>query len=373
MARTHDIAILGATAAGYASAIALAKRRRDVVLLAGGGSAVESPLSDWIPSDVFADCAALRPVKTSGTERPFRGVQFHSAGLDRQAAHRGRAAAGYFLHPDKLLAALKSAARSAGVKFPACPQPAQVELREACVILHAKREVRARLLLFAHSSPAEVMAKLALPGRMVLTGELTLCGLDLPLTPPQRQKLDKDLHLVGLAGSNRLGVFFVAGKLLHVRILFPSEEISPAQAGEALSRLVRGLQANALLPAKLNLARAVGALWRPPGGVALELETHLTKRTLLVGTAGGFASALTGQTLAPSIRSAMAAAEVAGRALDSDDPQDVLDEYKALWRDQLADRIRPPGTSIRMLMPMALSNKAIAARFARAFLYGEPI
>lgn len=67
------------------------------------------------------------------------------------------------------------------------------------------------------------------------------------------------------------------------------------------------------------------------------------------------------------------AADVADRALRSSAVQDTLAEYKQQWRGPLADRIRPLGTSLQMLVPMILSNKAMAERFARAILHGENI
>jgi len=277
------------------------------------------------------------------------------------------------LHSQKLRSALDSAARRAGVGRLRLREPPELDLQEAGVVLTGKRQTRARLLLIAQDSPAEAMTRLSLSDRSAPAGSLSLCGLDVPLTPAQRRKLDRDLHVVALGGPRRLGVYFAAGRSLHVRIIFGSRQVPPRSGGEALSRLVADLQQAGLLPDKLNLAHAAVAMWHPPGGVALDLETHLTKRTLLIGTAGGFASALTGQTLDPSVRSAMVAADVADRALKSDRPQELLAEYKSLWRDELADRIRPPGTSVRMLLPMVLSNQAITDRFARAFLFGENI
>ncbi len=372
MAKIHDIAVLGATAAGYASALALAKRH-DVVLLDGPKTAAECPLADWVPADVVAECGALRAVKTSGTDGPFRGVAFHRLRTGGQTAYRSRSIAGYVLRSSKLLGALRSAAKKAGLRHVRFPAPATVELHEPYVAVHAGREIRARLLLIAEGTPADAARRLSMPVRAMSGTSMTCCGLDVPVSAAQRRKLDKDLHVVGLAEPDRLGVFFVAGAVLHVRLVCAGERLADRPAIDALGRLVASLQSAGLLGERLNLARAQAGLWRPPGGAALELETHLAKRTLLVGTAGGFASALTGQTLAPGVLSAAVAAEVAHRALDSDHPQDVLAEYENLWRDRLADRIRQPGTSIRMLMPMVMTNRAMTTRFARALLYGESI
>jgi len=381
MPRTHDIAVLGATAAGYVAGITLSKKGHDVIVLTAPGSAVESPLADWIPSDVFKVCPALRAVRSAGTDRAFRQVQFHSGDLTQQAAYRSRSTAGYVLRSARLLEALRSAAAAGGVRRAQFQLAPEVELQETAVILRERpvpqaggprlkprRQVRAKLLLIAQDSPAQVVGGLGLPVRSVPVGRLSACGLDAPVSGSGP---DGALHVVSYPNHERLGMFFAARGIVHVRVL---STVASAPAGaDDLGELIGRLRRGGLLPAKMNLTKAAAASWRPPGGVALELETHLAKRTLLIGTAGGFASAMTGQTLDASVRSALAAAEVAAEALKSRQCQDTLAAYKGKWRDELADRIRAPGASLRMLLPIVFSNKAMATRCARAILYGESI
>jgi flavin-dependent dehydrogenase len=373
MRKTYDVAVLGATAAGYVAALELARQGHSAIVLDVPRSGRESPLADWLPADVFEVCRPLRAVKPAGLEGPFRAIQFHSDQLDREALYRQRATAGFVLRSARLLRALGGAARRAGIDSLRAKQAPRHELQESAVALEVGGQtVRAALLLIAQDSPADVIAGLRLSVRSVPTANLSLCGLDAPMPRGQaRRNIGGALHLIAFGRGEQLGMFFAAGAVLHVRIISGQAQ-APADV-EALSGLIGRLQRGGLLPQTLDLSRAVAAIWRPPGGVALELETHLAKRTLLVGTAGGFASAMTGQTLDPSIRSAMVAADVAARALKASQPQEVLADYKSQWRDVLADRIRPAGTSLQMLMPMVLANKAMAERFARAFLYGENI
>ena len=77
--------------------------------------------------------------------------------------------------------------------------------------------------------------------------------------------------------------------------------------------------------------------------------------------------------MAPSIRSVVIAADVAMAALKSKDPQDTLMRYKNEWRKRLADVIRPPSTSVHMLLPLLFVNTRLVTRFTRALLYGENI
>ncbi len=381
MPKTYDIAVLGATAAGYVAAVALAKKGHSVIVLNAPASSsasvgdTESPLVDWVPAGVLPACPALRKVKTAAIDSLFRAVHFHSADLTGQAVYSSRSAAGFVLLMPRLIKSLASEARRAGVRCISLEKTPRINLRETVVVLNEEtsppREFRADVLLIAHGQPSEVVASLGISARTAPKGRMTVCGLDASLPRRLQSSLDNAMHIAALAGANRFGTFFRAGNLLHVRIVYLAGAASHG-SGE-LVRFIRNLQQADLLPERLNLSKATAAVWYPPGGAALEMDTHTAKRTLLIGTAGGFASAMTGATLAPSIYSAMAAADVADRALKSDRLQETLAEFKDQWRDTIAGSIRPPGTSLQMMLPMALANKAMTARFAKAFLYGESI
>lgn len=372
MAKTYDITVLGATAAGYVAATALAKQKRHVAVIQCPAGRTESTLADWVPADLLTDFPILRPAKAAFGQ-PFKTMVFHSADLKRQAEYTSRSAAGYLLQTDKLLAALAALARKAGVDLIPLENPPRLQLGESAVTLAGERSITSQLLLIAQDSPSEAAANLALPVRTIPAGQITVCGLDAPLAPLGKGKAKPPaaLHVVAFAGTDMMGVFFPVNGLLHVRIV--SAAFAPPATVDTLVKLISSLQKSELIPGRLDLAKAKAAIWHPPGGAALELETHLAKRTLLLGTAGGFASATTGQTLDPGIRSAMVAVEAADKALKSRKVQEALSGYKNQWRETLADRIRPPGTSIHMLLPMVLSNKAMTGKFAKAFLYGASL
>jgi hypothetical protein len=370
MAKVHDIAVLGATAAGYVAAAALARHKHTVVVVDAPAGRTESPLADWIPSDLPADCELLRKAKPA-LGVPFKSMVFHSADLTRLAEYTSRGTLGYLLRSELLLEKLDALARKGGVEKVKLEQPPRLEMRETAVRLHGPRELFSQLLLIAQDNPAEVLANLALPVRMIPPERMTVCGLDVPLSRGRGAKAAPALHVVAFGGTDMMGVFFAVDGLMHVRIV--SAVFAPPATIDSLVKLISGLQSKGLIEGRLELNKAKAAIWHPPGGMALELETHLAKRTLLLGTAGGFASATTGQTLDPSVRSALVAADVAGKALHSRKVQETLWEYKNQWRATLAERIRPPGTSLQMLLPMVLSNKVIMGKFVRAFLYGQSL
>jgi hypothetical protein len=179
------------------------------------------------------------------------------------------------------------------------------------------------------------------------------------------------LHVIESRDRSDMGMFMVSDSKLHIRLI--SASVASGMRAEELSTLLGKLQRANVVPADLPLSKAIGAVWYPPAGMALELETHVAKRCMLIGTAGGFAESITGQTLYPSIRSAMIASDIAHAALDHPHTQEELMKYKTHWRSNLADYLRPPNTSLQMLLPLLFVNEQIVAKFTRALLFGESI
>jgi hypothetical protein len=106
-------------------------------------------------------------------------------------------------------------------------------------------------------------------------------------------------------------------------------------------------------------------------GLALELESHVGKRCLVVGEAGGFVSAFSNEGLYPALRSGWLAAQTAARALSAPVLQDELATFSADWRTDLADYLRMPNTDLGLLLPMVFSNPEMSRRMGRAFLLGQ--
>jgi flavin-dependent dehydrogenase len=102
------------------------------------------------------------------------------------------------------------------------------------------------------------------------------------------------------------------------------------------------------------------------------------KRVVLIGDAGGFASASTGEGIYPAVQSAAIAVRCILKALAADRAekktlhcQDELQAFKHLWRQQLAAYLQMPNVNLTFLLPLIYSNQEIADRFGRAFLFGE--
>jgi len=200
---------------------------------------------------------------------------------------------------------------------------------------------------------------------------MVVAGLNLTINASIADKTRDTMHIVIFSERSELGMFFCIGNVLHLRVI--SRSVASGVRATEMTSLLSHLQRTGLLPADLSLDRAIGAVWYPPTGAALELETHVAKRCLLAGTAGGFADSVTGQTLGPGVVSALIAAETASAALKKTDVQGTLAEFKNSWREELAECIRPPGTSLHLLLPLLFVNSRVVSKFTRTLLAGESI
>ncbi len=372
MPSTFDIAILGATPAGLAAAIFLASHKRQVTLIDAPSQPAESPLADWAPRHFFRMPhlpKAFKALEKSPAVRAFSQVVYHNSDLTKQVQYASRGAVGYFFDSHSLCKSLRSAAVKAGVKLRQLHARPAIQLQEDGVRLLASCPIQARLLMIAYNRPGDVVSDLSLPIQNVPQPPMVVAALDVPLGPGHHAQ--GSLHIVETRERTELGMFFVNGRMLHIRLI--SSSIASGTRAEELSALVGKLQKSSLVPGDLVLAKSTGAVWHPPAGMALELETHVAKRCMLIGTAGGFAESITGQTLYPSIKSALVAAQIAHTSLDHPKTQEELMRFKTAWRKNLADYLRPPNTSLQMLLPLLFVNQQIVAKFTKALLFGESI
>ena len=374
MAKIFDIAILGGTPAGLAAGYHLARKGCSVVLVDSPTAGQESPLYDWAPASLFTLDWMPKTLAKKCDATPFRSLRYHNVDFSKHAEHRGRSILGYFVNPSKLCKTMAAEARKAGVSLRKTSGMPNVELQENGVVLSGSCKSKARLLLFVGGSAAAAIGHLAMPNGGNFPSQLSVAGLDIPLMPSAEKEItDKSLNVIETAKRSDLGMFFVAGNTLHAQVMSESPGEGPG-VGE-LSSLLVGLRDAGILPHRLSLDKADGAIWRPQAGVAMEMNSHAAKRCLLAGSAGGFAAAVTGQTLYPSIYSALLAAESAAAVLDQGDDkiQEHLSIFKSSWRQTLGLYLSPPDASLQMLVPLLFANKRVIPRFTKSFLNGDKV
>ena len=372
MSKTYDIAVIGATPGGLAAASYLARKGLDIILLDVPSQDVESPLAEWAARDFFKLDGMGSGLIRGCNAKEFRRVLYHNIDRDKTVEYKARSPIGYLFQSAELLDVLRKDAADAGVRIRTTKTEPTIELDEDAVRILGTVQVQAKLLLMAASRPHDIIRELALPVRTVPQSSLVIAGLDIPLpTKSVPASLAGMLHVAEMPEQTELGLFFATKSCVHIRVV--SDSVASGNRAAELSSLVASLQQAGLVPANLPLGRARGAVWRPPAGVALDLESHVAKRCLLAGTAGGFASSINGHTLYPSAKSAFLACDVLIDALQAEHPQDALMQFKNAWRSPLADYLRPPNTSLHMLLPLLFVNKRIVGKFTRALLAGENI
>jgi flavin-dependent dehydrogenase len=373
MPKLYDVAILGVTPGGYAAAAALARKKRDVVVIdTPSESATTCPLMEWVPKTLLdLDEIPQTLLKEAGAV-PFKKVRYVNADYSETSDYSSPIEAGYFLHPADLLAGLKARATKAGARTTSTSNAPALELQEDQVTVTGSHRTQARTLLIAEGRPSNILAMLSRRMPRTSLPPMTCVALDVPLGKgAETDDLDGVLHIVERPERSEMGMYFVAAGTVHVRII--STSAAAGNRAEELSGMLQGLQDAELLPQELSLGKAKGALWHPVAGMALEMETHEAKRCLLAGSAGGFADSSTGHTILPEIRSSLLAAETIQRALGAKDVQNELMTYREQWRESLAEYLRPPNTSLQMLLPLLFVNPRIVTRFTRCMLYGEEI
>ena len=140
-----------------------------------------------------------------------------------------------------------------------------------------------------------------------------------------------------------------------------------------LVTLCRMVAQAAIIHVDLSRQAAAASVMMNPTAVALAMDTHVAKHTLIVGDAGGFVAAASGEGVYAAMWSARIACQVICKALDAESPQDVLMEFDTAWRTTMADYLRAPTTDSQFILPLIFTNQPMADRMAAAFFAGENI
>ena len=232
--------MLGASPAGYAAAHWLVGKRLSVILIDQPDQASESPIAEWVPRGFFQESGMGRSLAKASGAAEFRRVCYHSVDLRKHIEHKSRSVLGYFVGSDKLRSAMRTAGEKAKVKFRKARHFPTIHLDEEDIHLFKSNPVQARLLIIAQGQPADVLNSLALPVRMVSEGGLVAAGLDIPISSGQAlKKLSGAMHVVECPQRSEIGMFFVAGSIVHIRVISTSS--ASGTRVEELSGLVSSL------------------------------------------------------------------------------------------------------------------------------------
>lgn len=398
-----DLIIIGGGIAAAATALAAARP---------SGPKPKSPSICWVQTDTrqaadttAANYAVLNPLagrllpvmKTRLamlTDGSFRGMDIVTASDGRRATFTARSLAGYVCDGPKLLKGLTALCQQAKVTIVRPAGAASFAANDHTVrAAWAGGQVEASLALLADPQPiiAGQTERLGFR-RQWLAGRMYQCvGQTFAISPAelnaafgrvrrmftiwQLESLDGKLSVLNAAGAhdghawllpkrNSLSVAFMLREPL-------SDQPVPLNLAELMDSVLAELRQAGALPVEVGPPVSPVQTWQLPVAAAVDIESHVGKRSLAVGLAGGFVSALSGQWLHPVIHAAVLAAGIVSKALADPRPQDALTQFAPRWRQKLADYLRSPNTRLAFLLPLVFSNQQIADRFARAYLFGE--
>lgn len=358
----YDLLIAGATAAGAAAAIRGRQLGLRALLIDTGPDARPRDALDWLGPRGTALCTQAGLDLTTLPASRFSGLGLRSWDLQRQRQVSEEDLCGWIVPRAALVQALCDTAQQNGAELPGTLRPTAVGLGEEHVTLSTEdgREYHGRLLLVADGPDAPTTSLARLPAAH--RTENVAYGADLVLAT-ESDDVGLDV-IIGARRTPQITTIMRSGRRVHVSLM--SRDAEPPIAAQFEEFLGRA-RAQELVPA--SKGEVVYGL--TPAGVALDLETLVGKRCVLIGEAGGFAAAFSRETLYPEMASGWIAVEAAERALAAKVPQDELLSFSSAWRTELAEYLRLPNTDLALLMPLVFENPQMSARVARAFLLGQ--
>lgn len=376
----YDVVVVGAGPAGASAARFLAEAGASVALVDAKKFPRHKPCAGWLNNKAARQFAFIDAARRRTGAAPFKRLVFHSPDLKQEAEFKSRAHVGYVTNRDAFDHALVQAARDAGAKTVLGKAVTDVETgeREATVVLAGGRRLTGRILIGADGVHSTVATSTGLrprwsPGQLVYTLSKTVT-----LTARQRKAgfgASPAIHVAPSFGG-AMGYAWAFPGRRHVSVGVGVRTGETGRLKTLFADWVGAVDHLGLLPAKADLDAPEGCAI--PAGAAVEFENHVGKRVVLVGDAGGFASAATGEGLYPAIVSARIAADCILSALEADAGnrrdstcQDELLKFRTLWRRRMAAHLQLPNVNVTFLLPLIYTNQEICDRFARAFLFGD--
>jgi flavin-dependent dehydrogenase len=360
----YDLVVVGAGPAGSAAALHASQQKTSVLVVEQEKFPRAQALLGWLGPAGVTLCKefGVGVKKAAGAE--FKGLRLHSWDLKRNTFVEDADLRGWLVNRSAFDDALLTKARQAGAQLLHGVVVEHLSLGEQRAILRLSdgREVAGQVVLVADgaASPTAQKAKLACAGQH---RDMPQCMLVQYEAAETAVRLDV---AVGAGRAGQIATIARLGKLVDLRITAHATQ-TPIE--EQFREFCDAASHCGLLPAGGPL-QPVRALC--PRGVALDMDTHVGKRCLLIGEAGGFVAAFSNEGIYPAMRSGWLAAETALRALRAPLLQDELASFGVTWRSDLADYLRMPNTDLGLLMPLVFNNAQMSRRVARAFLLGQP-
>ncbi len=365
----HDVVIVGAGPAGATAALLLAKKGLNVVLVDAAKYPRKNICAGWLSAQAKPLIERLGLTFAKLVAHPFESVSFHNADFSKSAVPKFDETPGYLVNRTAFDERLVAEAVQAGARFDDAKPVTDVSLGETSVSVTVAdgSRIQARLLVMAAGRSTGLLERLRLsPGAIPSGCWAVRFGAENIKTKNQPHVS----IILGLDDAGGFGIVAVADGRATVSVQTAADKSTVVGT---ITLLCKRAVEHGILDVDLSHEAARASVVTTPAAVALAMETHVAKRTLIIGDAGGFVSATSGEGIYPAMWSARVASEIIEAALKSPSPQDVLMEFNTQWRTEMAEYLRPPNTDTQYILPLVFSNQPMADRMGSAFFSGENI
>ncbi len=364
----HDVIVVGAGASGALAAALLSKAEHDVLLLDANRFPAKTTCADWL-SPHAADILESAAVKTDGIwGDPVRHCSMYLSDFSKSIDPELPERTAFLVDYGQLRQAIVERFQAGDDgRFEDQAEVVEIRLGEERVtaLLNDGRQRLGKFLVLATGADTRLVEQTGLSAGLAAGEGRWASAHSCPsgeLAEPGRMDL---VLAVGEAGG--VGYRLSKEGRLTVGVCVQG---SASDARRELESLCGRFRRRGLLPS--DWAEHVRSVTPSPSaaGAALGMDSHVAKRTLLIGHVGGFAASYTNEGIYPGMWSAVLASQVMTEALRSPVPQDTLRQFESLWRTELAGHLRAPFTDSQSILPLVFSNKQMAGKMVESFHLG---
>ncbi len=364
----HDVLIVGAGVTGSTAAALLVRAELDVALLETRHDGDLDEVTDWVNPHAASILGSASISDSTLPGEPIERCTFYSADLVKSIEPAIPQPPPCLVERAELIRTIRGSV--AAVSSACLHEGADVltvQAGEDMVVasLADGRRFFGRLLLIASGHGSRLPEQIGSPAFPDNQPNLHTASYHCPLDG--RSEPSTIDFVLGIDREAGIGYRLSRGGFLTVGVC---TRAAPSETIACLVALSERFERLGLLPScwREHARRVVSA--SSPAGASLLMDSHVTKRTLLIGRAGGFVASHTNEAIYPCMWSARLACEVVCEAIQSRNPQDKLRDFERLWRTELAAHLRSPNADPASILPLVLSNQQMANNMLESFYLG---